>query len=365
MLGNKLHNTIGKIILSAILCGSLMLGGTPKAEAGMISLNDEIEMGRSVGQALENQYGLSLDPVLQEKVERIGKRLAKVCGRDEVEFSFKVLNCDEVNALACPGGFVYVFKGLLDYMPSDAELAGVLGHEVGHVAKKHTVHALEKQMLTSIIGMAAAIGTGSPEGIQAVMMGQQALMSGFSRTDERGADKEGVTNCINAGFNPYSMLVTANKLNDLSQMGETPNYGVFSSHPEPEERIKRIKAQLAKYNIHPEVVVGEETASVVEEDWEFKITQSIGSTKAEYRAYLLAGALWTVRQKGNVQPHYFVVRDHGDKADIYYDDIQVFTVYPQDAFAAGYGSSGSYAGACVARLRDWIPYAITKAHKKK
>ena len=104
-------------------------------------------MGRETAQALEAKYGLSQDYYLNERVDKIGQRLAAVCGRDDIKYSFKVLNANEVNALACPGGFIYVFKGLMDYMPSDTELAGVLGHEVGHVAKKHTVHSIKKMLV--------------------------------------------------------------------------------------------------------------------------------------------------------------------------------------------------------------------------
>ena len=164
-------------------------------------------MGHETAMAL-GKYGLSQDPYLQERVDRIGQRLATVSGRNDIKYSFKVLNCNEVNALACPGGFIYVYKGLLDYMPTDTELAGVLGHEVGHVAKKHTVNAIEKQMWTSLILLAATRG----QGLGLVQAAQNALFAGYSRTDERGADKEGVKNTINAGFNPYSMLITVEKI---------------------------------------------------------------------------------------------------------------------------------------------------------
>lgn len=106
-------------------------------------------MGRETAMALEAQYGVVQDYELQERVNRIGQSLVAVSDRQDLEYTFKVLNCDEVNALACPGGFVYVFKGLIDYMPSDSELAGVLGHEVSHIVEKHTVHQIEKQLLNN------------------------------------------------------------------------------------------------------------------------------------------------------------------------------------------------------------------------
>ena len=341
--------------------------GLQPAEAGMISLEDEIKMGRETAQSLEAKYGLSQDYYLNERVDRIGQRLAAVCGRNEITYSFKVLNSNEVNALACPGGFIYVFKGLMDYMPSDTELAGVLGHEVGHVAKKHTVHSIEKQLWTSLILLAATRG----QGLGLVQAAQQALFAGYSRTDERGADKEGVNNTIKAGFNPYAMLITVQKLDDLSKQGGGAKYGLFSSHPEPEERVKRVMKQLKAYDIHPDVTVADDNhATVTEGNWSYDIKQRIGNTKAKYRAYMLAGGLWNVRQRGKVNPNYFVVYDNGSYAHIYYDDIQVLTLYTQDAGA--WGSAGAYASACVDMLRDWAVIAnendakaAAKAKKKK
>ena len=355
-----------KLFLAFVVACCCFVGLQP-AEAGMISLEDEIKMGRETAQSLEAKYGLSQDYYLNERVDRIGQRLAAVCGRNEITYSFKVLNSNEVNALACPGGFIYVFKGLMDYMPSDTELAGVLGHEVGHVAKKHTVHSIEKQLWTSLILLAATRG----QGLGLVQAAQQALFAGYSRTDERGADKEGVNNTIKAGFNPYAMLITVQKLDDLSKQGGGAKYGLFSSHPEPEERVKRVMKQLKSYDIHPDVTVADDNhATVTEGNWRFDINQSIGNTKAKYRAYMLAGGLWNVRQRGKVNPNYFVVYDNGSYAHIYYDDIQVLTLYTQDAGA--WGSAGAYASACVDMLRDWAVIAnendakaAAKAKKKK
>ncbi len=352
-------NKLVKLFMAFVFSCFLFVGINP-AEAGMISRDQEIEMGKSTAQQLEAKYGVVQDPYMQERVNRIGQSLAAVCGRDDITYSFKVLNNSEVNALACPGGFVYVYKGLLDYMPTDMELAGVLGHEVGHVAKKHTVHAIEKQMLTSLALIAVTRG----QGLGLIQAAQQALFAGYSRTDERGADKEGVKNSIAAGYNPYSMLITVWKLDDLSKQGGGSNYGLFSSHPEPEERVKRVSKQLKEYNIHPDVAITDDDhASVTEGGWSFNISQSIGNTKAKYRAYMLAGGLWCVRQRGQVNPNHFVVYDNGSTADIYYDDIQVLRLYTQDAGA--FGSAGAYASACADMLRTWAGVANANDAKAK
>ena len=343
-----------KLLLAFVFVLCVVFGITPPAQAGMISLEQEIEMGRETANSLEAQYGLYQDDAMQERVNRIGQRLAAVSGRTEIAYSFKVLNHNEVNALACPGGFIYVFKGLIDYMPSDTELAGVLGHEVGHVAKKHTVNSIEKQLWTTL---ALIVATGGRGGMSLIGAAQQALFAGYSRTDERGADKEGFYNTVNAGFNPYAMLITANKLEDLAEQGGGASYGLFSSHPEPEERVKRIQKYLKEYNIAPMVVVNENgVATVKESDWTFNISQDIGSTKAEYRAYMLAGSLWVARQRGEINPDYFVVYDNGSSAHIYYDDIQLLTVYNQDAVGIS-PNAGAYAAACTKMLREWAPIA--------
>lgn len=94
------------------------------------------------------------------------------------------------------------------------------------------------------------------------------------------------------------MLITVWKLDDLSKQGGGAKYGLFSSHPEPEERVKRVMKQLKEYNIHPDVVVKDDDhATITEGNWSFNVSQSIGNTKGKYRAYMLAGGLWNVRQR--------------------------------------------------------------------
>lgn len=104
--------------------------------------------------------------------------------------------------------------------------------------------------------------------------------------------KAALTWCVDAGYNPYSVVLTINKLEDLAKERGNPGYGIFSSHPEPEERLKRVMKQIKALKVHPDITLNEDnTASVHEGDWSFNITQTIGNDRPEYRAYMLAGWL--------------------------------------------------------------------------
>ena len=342
----------------ALLC-ACFLGMTftcQPAEAGMIGEKQEIEMGKAAAEQIEAHYGVLNDPECNERVNRIGQSLVAVCGRKNITYTFKVLNTEDVNALACPGGHIYVFKGLLDFMPSDAELAGVLGHEIGHVVKRHTVHQIEKNMWTQLVTILAGIASGNGDMIALGMVVSDALAAGYSRADESAADREGFTYTVKAGYSPYGMLITMYKLQELSEQYGNPGWGIFDSHPDPDQRIRNMFKLLAPLKIIPEPSKLADGSACVREKfadgtWELVIRETAGGNDPFYRAELLAGALYQIRQKGTVDPARFIVFEANDKAEIYYEDMQLFTVYRQDA--AGSKSVGECAGNYVEQLRDW------------
>ena len=337
-----------RILLIVFMIFSCVLGMQSQVEASLISKSQEISMGKDVAAQLEAKYGVVQDDDLQARVNNIGQRLVAVSDRKDLEYSFKVLNSDEVNAMAVPGGFIYVFKGLLDFMPSDDELAGVLGHEVGHIVKRHSVKQVEKQLAFTLLTLILTKG----QGFILADATMQALMAGYSRSDEREADEQGFALSNKAGFNPYSMLITVSKLQDLADAKGNPGFGLFSTHPEPEVRIERVNKALAKMNITPTVALAEDgTATVKDGNWQFVVSQTYNSDKPAYRAKLMAGALYLAKKRGPVDETRFLTVDDSYFSDIYYDDIHVLRVYEQDA--AGYDSISSYAGAVAARLQNW------------
>lgn len=335
----------------------LMVLPAPRSQAAMISQKQEIEMGQQVAQQLENHYGLVQDDEIQDRVSRIGQKLLANGTRPGLTYTFKVLNTPDVNALACPGGFIYVYKGLLDYMTSDDELAAVLGHEIGHIEKRHTVHQMEQQMALSLLTLLAGVASGDPgAGMVLASTASQALMAGYSRKDEREADQEGFRLSTLAGYNPYGSYVTMAKLENMSKDMGNPGYGLFASHPEPEVRMAKALKWTEPLKIPEKVTVKPDgTAAVSLGAWSFPITETAGYDKPEYRARLMAGALYLAWKRGNLDESHFMMVDGDRWSDVYYEDIRVLRVYPQDNQENG--NTGELALKIAGRLQEWARIA--------
>lgn len=325
-------------------------------EASIISTSQEVSMGADVAKKLEKQYGVVDDAYLQARVDRIGQSLVAVCDRKNIKYSFKVLNTKDVNALAVPGGYIYLFKGLVDLMQTDDELAAVLAHEITHVVKRHSVNQIEKQLAMTLI-FAVAFGD---KAMLLQNLTQQALMSGYSRSDERQADEFGFIYANKAGYNPYGMFVTMGKLNDLAGEAKA-NYGLFSSHPEPEARVKAIEKYIQKLNVKQSVQTADKkTYSVVDGSWRFNVSKAVGADKAQYRASLLAGALHLVATKDStIDKNKFIVANYGNYNEIYYDDILLYRVFPED-LDQNFTDIHSLTNAYILMFRDWAEFKNIK-----
>lgn len=343
-----MHDRWRKItgLLVSLTLLACIAGWLPQAEAALISTKEEIEIGRRVAMDLETKYGVVNDPDLQARVARIGAKIAAASDRHDIEYSFKVLNNKEVNALALPGGYVYLFKGLVDYMPSDEELAGIVGHEVGHISKRHTVRQLEKSLGMSIL-FGVLFGD---RGVILQNLAYNAIMAGYSRGDEQEADQLGFQHTVRAGYNPYSMLMGLQKLNDLPNKG---NYGLFSTHPEPEARVARVQGYINDAKVHPTVTTKGATAQATDGGLTLPpLTATYRGNKPLYRAYLMAGALYLASRTADFNADRFILDSDGTYVTIYYDDREIVGLTPQDASAAGV-SLEDFARQYVDAIKAW------------
>jgi predicted Zn-dependent protease len=231
---------------------------TGKRQVNFYSEASEIQMGREADQQISAQLGLVDDPAIQKYVSDIGMRLAAKSERPNLPWSFKVVDDPAVNAFALPGGFIYVTRGILAHMGSEAELAGVVGHEIGHVTAQHGVNQLSKQQLAMgglMVGMIL-----SPELANAGNLAQTGLgllFLKYGRDDERQADDLGLRYVTSTGYEPREMPKMFDTLRrvgeSVSPGGRVPNW--LSTHPEPQARAERT-AGLIEERQYPKGEVG-------------------------------------------------------------------------------------------------------------
>ncbi|HEX9208820.1 MAG TPA: M48 family metalloprotease [Steroidobacteraceae bacterium] len=248
------------LALSALASGLLAGCATNPVTGGKdlvtVSEAQEIEMGRKAHPQVLQQYGRYDDEGLQQYVNTIGQRIAAASHRPNLQYTFTVLDSDEVNAFALPGGYVYITRGIMAYLNSEAELTAVLGHEVGHVTARH---AVRQQTGATAAGMGAlfvGILTGSADLANVANMAGSALISGYGRDMELEADQLGAEYLNRVGFEPEAMIDVVRLLKNQEmlevQMARQENrkprvyHGVFASHPDNDTRLQEVVRAAAK-----------------------------------------------------------------------------------------------------------------------
>lgn len=224
---------------------------------GFMSPAAEVEVGRQHhGEVLEELGGAYEDPELARYVDSIGQFLASTAERKDLRYTFTVLDSPEVNALALPGGYVYVTRGLLALAGSEAELAGVIAHEIGHVAARHAAERYSRGVLANVGLAGIGIATGSPALSQALGAGASIYLQSYSRDQEYEADLLGVRYLARAGYEPKAMssllakLLAHDRLEAAIAGEPTETYGLLSSHPRTADRVERA-IQAAPPVAHP------------------------------------------------------------------------------------------------------------------
>ena len=219
---------------------------TGKRQVSLISEEREVEMGKAYDPQVVAQYGVYDDAQLQNFINEKGQAMARISHRPNLNYSFKVVDSPVVNAFAVPGGYVYFTRGIMAHFSSEAEFAGVLGHEIGHVTARHSAQQMTKQTLGQIGMIGGMIAV--PELAQNSQALSQALglaFLKFGRDDERQSDKLGVTYSTQIGYDAKQMSKFFGTL--AAMRGEAgadmPNF--TSTHPNPGERKARV-LQLAK-----------------------------------------------------------------------------------------------------------------------
>lgn len=235
---------LGTILLLSIFllgCATVYNPVTRREERTLYSVEQEIALGKQVAEQIEKE----IEAYGDSTVSRVGQAVASNSDRPDIPYSFKVIKSDEINAFALPGGFIYIYKGLLDIV-DEPELAAILGHEIGHVAARHGIKRIQSvfgYQLAATLAL-AVLGDKSEAGeIQQIADSIFTLIVlGYSRKDEFQADRLGTIYTYRSGYDPHAITRVLEK---LGEHGRAVQITLLSTHPPVEDRIREAEIVIA------------------------------------------------------------------------------------------------------------------------
>ena len=255
----RIHRGCGKmlggLILLAVLAALPLRAEEPapaRAFYNTFTDEEEMAMGKKAAEETEKQLPILIEPLLTAYVNHLGQKVAKESRRSQIQYSFKIVNTDVVNAFSLPGGYVYVNRGLLNLVTNESELAGVLAHEIGHVVAYHSMNDVARRALVDR-GMYELQKAGLVNDQQMADMMQRYggpmllfVDRKFSREEESDADMLGMYNEIRAGYDPQGLIAF---LARLTKFIGNPSLieGLLMNHPLPGERVKALRAELKQH----------------------------------------------------------------------------------------------------------------------
>jgi predicted Zn-dependent protease len=251
---------VGKALCAVFVLGLLASCSTNPATgekqfAALMPPGQEASVGAQEHANVVKTYGNPLDGPAQAYVNRVGQRVAKDTERSDVTYKFYLLDSPEVNAFALPGGYVYVTRGLMAQANSEAELAGVLAHEIGHITARHSAERYSRGVLTTLGAAVIAAAADSPDAARVAGLGSDLYIKSYSRSQESQADELGIRYLHRAGYDVNAMasfLETMGAQSDLDarltgREGGQAGFDYFATHPRTADRVTQARAIAAQY----------------------------------------------------------------------------------------------------------------------
>ncbi len=225
---------------------------TGRSELAIVSFSEEEEAAlgaKAFTPAVQQQGGFFRDRELEEYVQGVGMRLARVSHRPNLNYRYRVLNSSVPNAFALPGGYIVINRGLLVGLENEAEMAAVLGHETAHVTAKHSLAGYQRAMASNVLVAGVVLATGGTTGVQEISGITASLIeNGYSRDQEREADWLGIDYMVKAGYSPEGAVQLQEYFYRQLEGGKNPMWaeGLFRTHPFSKERLDNARARIAE-----------------------------------------------------------------------------------------------------------------------
>jgi predicted Zn-dependent protease len=230
--------------LVLISCATTGPGG--KKSLILLSTAQEVSIGQGMDQQLHQTEKILADPEWQAYINELGQRIVQVSDRKDIEYHFAVIESDQINAFAAPGGYVYFYTGLIKKMDTESELVAVMAHEISHVVARHGVKRLQSVMGLSLV-LDLALGGKSDQTQQIAGTALGIMMSGYSRSNEHEADDFGLLYMTKAGWHPNGMIGMFEKLQEMHGDHQANLFEMLaSSHPQTTDRISATRERMAR-----------------------------------------------------------------------------------------------------------------------
>jgi predicted Zn-dependent protease len=241
-----------RILLIAAVCGVCFLAGCAAnpitGEDEMMFSRDyrsDIEIGKQVAPEVEKELkGKIEDEAIQNYIDSVGRQISRISHNPDFDYHFVAVNDKSINALAIPGGRIFITKGMLLKLDNESQLAGILAHEIVHVVARDTQNMISKQAGLGVLFILAISQTRSAGEMAAVDIARQIVELKYSRQDEQTADLGGLDYMVRAGYDPNGMIETMQMLKKEDAIRPVE---FFSTHPSPENRLSYIQAKIQTY----------------------------------------------------------------------------------------------------------------------
>jgi len=222
----------------------LLAGLLPAGARAAASDEYEIRIGRRGAAQIESRFKLVKDPAINERVTRIGLAVAAVTERPRLPWTFKVVQTDQVNAVALPGGFVYITSGVLGFVRSDHELAAIIAHEAAHAARGHGLEMMRRANQAFYITLLVAIFTRDPTLVGGSTILSGGVLSGYTRDLEKEADLSAIDYLTRTPYSPVGELTVLEHLRRVEQLSGQSEFAAYGDRPTTSERIQYVEAGL-------------------------------------------------------------------------------------------------------------------------
>ena len=245
-IGVKFLYGISSVFIILFLSGCIETEydiGTHKQDIFFYSTAKEVAIGRAISHQISAKLKILKDPSYLKRLRSIASKIVAVCDRRDIHYYFYIIDKDEKNAFSLPGGYVYIYKGLMDIL-TNQELAFVVAHEVGHIVSRHAIKRLQASMGINLLMLASTAVHTNPEFLQGLSFTLAQVMMAYSRQDEFNADELATKYLKLAGFDPTAGIRTLNKLYEEEKKGPIREYSYSRTHPYVAQRISHIKEYL-------------------------------------------------------------------------------------------------------------------------